>query len=55
MALSGDAERVSLRLVSPNQDMAPPGPDQLEGLLALLEDFLTDPPEVIAVGAPWPS
>jgi CheY-like chemotaxis protein len=40
LALSGDADRVRLRLVSRNEEVQPPGPDQLEGLLALLEDFL---------------
>jgi hypothetical protein len=44
LALSGDADRVRLRLVSRREDVAPPEPDELEALLALLEDFLADPP-----------
>lgn len=40
LALSGDADRVRLRLVSDNAAAQPPEPDQLEELLALLEGVL---------------
>ena len=42
LALSGDADRVRLRLVSRSEDLAPE-PEGLASLLSLLEDFLADP------------